>query len=91
MDDFYERVKALAKKQNLSLSGFLESLNISYETYKGQKRHNNLPRADEALKIAQELGTTVEYLVTGKLPEQDNHLKELQKEIEKLYRFSESL
>lgn len=91
MENFYERVKTLAKKQNLALNGFLESLGISYETYKGQKRHNNLPRADEAVKIAKNLGTTVEYLVTGETPEQDNRLHQLQLEIEKLNKFSKSL
>lgn len=63
--DFYERVKNLVKNKNLSLLPFLSSLGIEYEKYRGQKRFNNLPRADEAVKIAQALNTTVEFLVTG--------------------------
>lgn len=63
--DFYERVKYLVKEKNFSLIPFLESIGINYGTYKAQRRYNNLPRADEAVKIAQALGTTVEYLVTG--------------------------
>ncbi len=66
--DFYERVKELSKKKNFSLISLLESLGINYETYKSAKRSNNLPRADEAVAIANTLGTTVEYLVTGKDP-----------------------
>ncbi len=63
--DFYERVKILSKKNNISLTSFLQSLGINYETYKSAKRLNNLPRADEAVKIASALNTSVEFLVTG--------------------------
>lgn len=64
--DFYERVKQLVKNKNFTLKFFIESLGINYDSYNGQKRYNNLPRADDALKIASALNTTVEYLVTGK-------------------------
>ena len=64
--DFYERVKTLVKQTNLTLRAFIESLGMNYDSYNTLKRYNNLPRADEAVKIAQALGTTVEYLVTGK-------------------------
>lgn len=64
--DFYERVKRLVKDNtNTTLRAFIESFGINYDSYNGQKRYNNLPRADEAVKIAQALNTTVEYLVTG--------------------------
>lgn len=63
--DFYENVKKLVKNNNFTLRIFIESLGINYDTYNGQKRLNNLPRADEAVKIAQALNTTVEFLVTG--------------------------
>lgn len=66
--DFYERVKELSKTQNLSLIPFLQSLGINYETYKSAKRLNNLPRADEAVKIAKALNTSVEFLVSGNTP-----------------------
>jgi len=68
--DFFDRVKELAKKNTtLTLRAFIESLGINYETYYSGKRRENLPRADEALKIAQALNTSVEYLVSGKEPE----------------------
>lgn len=66
--DFYERVKELVKLQNLSLIPFLQSLGVNYETYKSAKRLNNLPRADEAVKIAEALNTSVEFLVSGNTP-----------------------
>ena len=68
--DFFDRVKELTKKNTtLTLRAFIESQGLNYETYYSGKRRENLPRADEALKIAQALGTTVEHLVTGKKPE----------------------
>jgi transcriptional regulator with XRE-family HTH domain len=64
--DFYDRVKQLAKEtKGLSLQEFVLSLGINHDSYYSLKRAGNLPRADEALKIAQTLNTTVEYLCTG--------------------------
>jgi hypothetical protein len=68
--DFFDRVKDLVKQNTtLTLRAFIESLGLNYETYYSGKRRDNLPRADEALKIAQALGSTVEYLVSGIEPE----------------------
>ena len=66
--EFYDRVKELVKKQNLSLIPFLSSIGINYESYKSAKRQGNILRADDAFRIASALGTTVEYLVTGNSP-----------------------
>ena len=75
--DFYERVKKLVKdKTDLTLRAFIESLGINYDSYNGLKRYSNLPRADEAVKIADALGTSVEHLVTGR--EQNKAAQELQ-------------
>jgi hypothetical protein len=69
MDIFYENVKKSVKeKTNLTLRDFIESLDINYETYNSTRRYHNLPRADESVKIAQALGVSVEYLVTGEKP-----------------------
>ena len=68
--DFFDRVKDLTKKNTtLTLRAFIESQGLNYETYYSGKRRDNLPRADEALQIAQALNTTVEYLVSGNEPE----------------------
>jgi len=84
--DFFERVKFLVKtKTSFTLRGFIEALGINYETYYSGRRLSNLPRADEAVKIAQALNTTVEYLVTG---EDSNpaeiELKELKEKLKNL-------
>lgn len=64
--DFYERVKELLKQNNLTLQATLEKVGINLDAYKSCKRYGNLPRADEVYRLAIELNTTVEYLVTGK-------------------------
>lgn len=66
--DFYERVKYLVKSKCLAMTTFVESCGIDYNTYKGCKRQGLLPRADVVVKMAQQLGTTSEYLVTGQHP-----------------------
>ena len=63
--DFYSRVKNEVKKTKTSLQELVIGLGINHDTYYAQKRAGNLPRADEALKIAKALGVSVEYLVTG--------------------------
>ena len=68
---FYVRVKQLAKKsKNLSLQEFIFSVGLNHASYYSLQRAGNLPRADEALIIAQALNTTVEYLLMGTEPEE---------------------
>lgn len=64
--DFYERVKQLCKERNEQLITFLERIGINYGSYKSCRNYGNLPRADEAYKIASALGVSVDYLVSGK-------------------------
>jgi transcriptional regulator with XRE-family HTH domain len=66
--DFYERVKKLAKANKMTIETAVGQAGLSLASYNAYRRHENLPRADEAQKIASALGTTVEYLVTGKNP-----------------------
>lgn len=63
--DFYQRVKELAKLRGTTIEGAADSAGITRAQYYGYKKHGNLPRADEAVAMARELGTTVEYLVAG--------------------------
>jgi hypothetical protein len=65
MDDFYSRVKRLADGQKITLRNLLVSLDLNYDTYYSQKALKNLPRLDNAVRIAKALGTTVEHLVEG--------------------------
>jgi transcriptional regulator with XRE-family HTH domain len=67
--DFYERVKKLAKTNKMTIETAVGQAGLSLASYNAYRRHENLPRADEALKIAQALNTSVEYLVSGTEPE----------------------
>jgi SOS-response transcriptional repressor LexA len=71
--DFYQRVKELAKLRGTTIEGAADSAGITRAQYYGYKKHGNLPRADEAVAMAIELGTTVEFLVSGN----ENNLKSL--------------
>jgi transcriptional regulator with XRE-family HTH domain len=66
--DFYERVKFLAKKNKTTVEYVVGRAGLKLKTYNSYRRYKNLPRADEALTIAQVLGTSVEYLVGGSNP-----------------------
>ena len=67
--DFYGRVRQLAKRNKYpSLQEFIISTGLSQNSYYTLKKTGNLPRADEAIMIAQALHTTVEYLVIGSNP-----------------------
>ena len=83
--DFFERVKLLVKTKNTTIKTLVEDLGLNYGSYNTLRKSNNLPRADEAVKIAQALNTTVEYLVTG---EDSNpaeiELKELKEKLKNL-------
>lgn len=63
---FFENVKKLCKEKGLTIETVVNKAGLTIDSYNSYKRHENLPRADEATKIANELDTTVEYLVTGK-------------------------
>jgi hypothetical protein len=89
--DFFDRVKDLVKqKTTFTLRAFVESMDLNYETYYSGKRRVTLPRADEAAKIAAALGTTVEYLVTGKEPGKPDTAKAL-KHLEAVQDFLKNL
>jgi transcriptional regulator with XRE-family HTH domain len=63
--DFYDRVKELAKKRGQTVQELVMSMDMNLDSYYTMKKSGNLPRADEAVTLARELGVSVEYLVTG--------------------------
>ena len=86
--DFYERVKALVKDRGYAVPAFLESLGLNYQTYKSARRLGNLPRANDAVTIANALETTVEYLVTGQV---DVPLEQLRASVSRILTFIEHM
>jgi SOS-response transcriptional repressor LexA len=74
--DFYERIKNLVKDSGITIEIMLNSVfpdndpeKLSLGSYNTLRKRGNLPRANQAARIAQYLKTTVEYLVTGEDPE----------------------
>lgn len=62
---FWSRVNALIKEQDSTQELICSQTGISINTLRGWVSKSVLPRADEAVKIARALNTTVEFLVTG--------------------------
>ena len=73
--DFFERVKEEVRKSATTIEYVVGKAGLKRGSYNTLRRENRLPRANEALIIAKELGTTVEYLLTGdKALEETSHL-----------------
>ena len=68
MSDFFERLDDLLKANHITQTYLADSLKIRRANFSDWRKNGNLPSADIAVKIAQALNTTVEYLVTGKEP-----------------------
>jgi transcriptional regulator with XRE-family HTH domain len=66
--DFYERVKSQVKARKMTIKYVVGKAGLTLASYNAYRRHENLPRANEAAIMARTLGTTVEYLVFGKEP-----------------------
>lgn len=82
---FAENLKELLDSKDIEIKELAYGTGISKNTIdnylSGQK---SIPNAENAVKIAKYLGTTVEYLVTGNIPENTNS-QDLSKTIRNLY------
>ena len=74
-------VKELAK-----LSGVKKQTIDSY-----LREKNNIPSIEAGVKIAQALGVSVEYLVTGNEKKQSKELKEINNDVQVIARLAEQL
>lgn len=63
---FWNNVKTLLLQKNIHQKDFAELLGVNVLTLKNQMSRNILPDVVTAHKIATELNTTVEFLVSGK-------------------------
>jgi transcriptional regulator with XRE-family HTH domain len=73
--DFYDRIKSLTKEAGITIEGMLDNAferddpdKLTLGSYNTLRRRGNLPRANQAHKIAAALGVSVEYLITGAEP-----------------------
>lgn len=66
MSCFYNRIDTLLKSKKLTNKDLSEHLGLSsVQIYANWKQRKTVPSASEAVKIAEFLGTSVEFLVTG--------------------------
>lgn len=68
-ESYYSRLKKLLKDSNKTVKSMLETVDMPLSHYDSLVRYDNAPRADMAVKIADYLDTSVEYMVTGKSKE----------------------
>lgn len=63
---FWENVELLRREQNTTYRWIASKMGVSETTVSSMRKANTEPRASQAVKIAEALDTTVEYLVTNK-------------------------
>ena len=66
MLDFWLRVKDKLDFQDSTQRDLAQNINESYNTLQSWINRDRLPNAEQAVKIAEALNTSVEFLVTGK-------------------------
>jgi transcriptional regulator with XRE-family HTH domain len=68
---FWQRVRNEVDSQNTSFEWLYQKSKIAKGTFSSWRNRNSYPRADAAFRIAQALGVSLEYLMTGldKAPE----------------------
>jgi len=63
---FWKMVALEVKKQKTSFEWLYQKTKVAKGTFSSWKTRNILPRVDVAFRIAEALGVTVEYLLTGR-------------------------
>lgn len=72
METFNERFERLVKSAHLQKKDIAEKAGVSANGISTWKITGTIPRADIAIRIAQILNVSVEYLIIGELPTIDN-------------------
>jgi hypothetical protein len=67
--DFWTRLKNRIKTQSTTQEWISGQIEVPFGTFRKWMSNKTFPDAREGVLIAELLNTTVEYLVTGKLPE----------------------
>ena len=88
MLQFWQKVKEELEYNLITQKELAEKIGISYNTLQSWITKDRLPDAEQALKIAKQLNTSIEYLVTGKNEEKNGIKQNLQDIIPKLNHLS---
>ena len=77
-NEFVDRINLSLKRLHISKGKFYEDLGLANNSSTNWSKRGTIPSADVALKIADYLGVSVRYLVTG---EDDKELSAREKEL----------
>ena len=86
---FWKNVKNELEYNLITQKELAAKLGISYNTLQSWITKDRLPDAEQALKIAKELNTSIEYLVTGKVEHQEIKNPHIQDLLPKLNHLSD--
>ena len=89
MLQFWQNVKEELDYNLITQKELASAIGISYNTLQSWITKDRLPDAEQALKIAKALKTSIEYLVTGKNESQNGIKQNLQAMIPKLNQLSD--
>ena len=89
MLQFWINVKNELEYNLITQKELASAIGISYNTLQSWITKNRLPDAEQALKIAKQLNTSIEYLITGKNENQKGLNQNLQDMIPKLNHLSD--
>jgi transcriptional regulator with XRE-family HTH domain len=87
---FWDNVEPLREAGNLTQKELSNIIKVPFRTFQGWLSKGILPDVEQAARIAAALGTTVEYLVTGKDPARPDIAKAL-KHLEAVQDFLKNL
>jgi len=84
MDDIWSRIEQLMYQYKFFYKEIADTLNTNESTVSTWRKNRTVPRADDMVKIAKLLETSVEYLVTGEEPDSSRLYRDALKEIQEI-------
>jgi transcriptional regulator with XRE-family HTH domain len=84
MDDVWNRIDLLMIEYKFFYRKIADALEINESTVSTWRKNRTIPRADDLVKIAKLLETSVEYLVTGEEPDSNRFYRDSLKSIQKI-------
>ena len=88
---FWENVKIEIKAQNTTHEWVAKNSGISFNTFQGWIAKNIFPRANEAIRIAVSLNTSVEYLANGAVENQNKSIEDIYKHLSQIQEHLDSV
>lgn len=91
MESFIERLERLLKNSHMTQAYLADSVGLRRTTISDWKKNGSYPSADVAVKIADILGTTVEYLVAGRGGEKSSYKAKYDELADEVRRIAEKI